>query len=393
MESLFRTHDYLLRNLSNTIVRSLTEQIDFSASLIGIYGCRGVGKTTFLLDYAARTFGLLNRECLYVNLNQFLFTAESLVDFAHTFYSNGGRHLLLDQIFKYPQWKEDLERCTRELPDLHIIYTTSIVQFDSTLPIEEQLPGAVYRLDGFSFREFISLKTGLQLPILTLEQILTNHEELARKVLSMVNPQNFFADYTHHGYYPFFLEEKNYSENLLKNINMMLEVDITYIRNLDQRLLPKLRRLLYEIGRTAPAAPNVSQLSQSINASRATIANYMHILADAGLVTQLYRNDAESTRKPAMCYLQNTNIGYALIPEPVTSTDLYSTFFLTHLIHSYQVCAGGRAQVNFLVEGQYEFRIDREVIGRYRPERFYAVNGISIGNDNIIPLWLFGFTY
>ena len=77
MEALYRTHDYLLRNLSNPIQRSLFGEIDFSAPLIGIYGCRGVGKTTFLLDYAARTFGSLNRKCLYVNLNNFLFTPEA----------------------------------------------------------------------------------------------------------------------------------------------------------------------------------------------------------------------------------------------------------------------------------------------------------------------------
>ena len=175
---------------------------------------------------------------------------------------------------------------------------------------------------------------------------------------------------------------------------MMLEVDVSFLRNLDQRLLPKLRRLLYELGRTAPTSPNISQLSQMISASRATISNYMHILSDAGLVTQLYRVGAEATtRKPAMCYLQNTNIAYALVPEPVTSPELYSTFFLTHLHHAHQVNAGGRAQVHFVLDETYEFRIDKELGGRYRADRYYAVQGIPIGHDNVIPLWLFGFIY
>lgn len=394
VEALYRTHDYLLRNLSNPIRRSLFDEIDFSAPLIGIYGCRGVGKTTFLLDYAARTFGSFNRKCLYVNLNNFLFTRETLVDFAKTFYDHGGRHLLLDQIYKYPSWHEDLLACMRLMPDLQIVYTTSIVQYDTALPIEEQLPGAIYRLDGFSLREFIQLKAGLELPQRSLTEILSNHETISREVMGMVNPLNYLADYTHHGYYPFFLEDRNYSENLLKNINMMLEVDVSFLRNLDQRLLPKLRRLLYELGRTAPTSPNVSQLSQMISASRATISNYMHILSDAGLITQLYRVGTDSsTRKPAMCYLQNTNIGYALVPEPVTTPELYSTFFLTHLNHAHQVNAGGRTQVHFIIDETYEFRIDKELGGRYRPDRYYAVQGIPMGHDNVIPLWLFGFIY
>ena len=394
MEALYRTHDYLLRNLSNPIQRSLFDEIDFSAPLIGIYGGRGVGKTTFLLDYAARTFGSLNRRCLYVNLNNFLFTSETLVNFATAFYDHGGRHLRLDQIYKYPLWLGDLEECRLLMPDLQIIYTTSIVQYDSALPIEEQLPGKVYRLDGFSLREFIKLKAGLDLPQVTLTEILEHHETISREIMGMVNPLNYLADYTHHGYYPFFLEDRNYSENLLKNINMMLEVDVSFLRNLDQRLLPKLRRLLYEIGRTPPTAPNISQLSQMINASRATISNYMHILSDAGLVTQLYRVGAETMmRKPAMCYLQNTNIAYALVPESMNSPDLYSTLFLTHLNHAHRVYAGSRAQVNFVLDEQYEFRVDKELGGRYRPDRYYAVQGIPMGHDNVIPLWIFGFIY
>ena len=75
-----------------------------------------------------------------------------------------------------------------------------------------------------------------------------------------------------------------------------------------------------------------------------------------------------------MCYLQNTNIAYALVPEPVTSPELYSTFFLTHLHHAPQVNAGGRAQVHFVLDETYEFRIDKELGGRYRPDRYYAVD-------------------
>lgn len=369
------------------------DKIDSKDQIIGILGSRGIGKTTFLLDYAKEVYGTHNRKCLYVNLNQFLFTTESLVNFAGRFVENGGRVLLLDQIYKYPNWKKELVQAAEIHPELKIIYAGSSVQKDSSEEEEDTLPGVVYRLDGFSLREFINLRTGLSLPTIPYTDLLRFHKDFSRTVLESVNPVNFFADYIHHGYYPFFLEQRNYSENLLKNINMMLEVDIMYIRNIDQRLLPKLRKLLYMLARSAPATPNVSQLAASIETSRATVANYMHILSDAGLITQLYRANEDESKKPAMCYLQNTNISYALMPEPASPMDALTTFFLNQVSALHHVDAGSRAQVNFVVNGEHLFRIDKEISGRYKYDRFYAVGGINSGERNILPLWSFGFLY
>lgn len=65
------------------------DEIDWNDRLIGIKGSRGVGKTTFLLDYAREHFGADNKECLYINLNHFYFTERTLVDFASEFRAKG----------------------------------------------------------------------------------------------------------------------------------------------------------------------------------------------------------------------------------------------------------------------------------------------------------------
>ena len=79
------------------------DEINWEDRLIGIKGSRGVGKTTFLLDYAREYFGADNKECLYINLNHFYFTERTLVDFAAEFRAKGGKVLLIDQVFKYRQ--------------------------------------------------------------------------------------------------------------------------------------------------------------------------------------------------------------------------------------------------------------------------------------------------
>lgn len=61
MNNFFKIHDNLLRNLSPSLRRGLMDEIDWNDRLIGIKGARGIGKTTFLLDYARENFGIGNK--------------------------------------------------------------------------------------------------------------------------------------------------------------------------------------------------------------------------------------------------------------------------------------------------------------------------------------------
>ena len=103
IEFFFRTHDYLVEHLQAPVRRDLMDQIDWTGRLIGIKGTRGVGKTTFLLQYAKEKFGR-DRSCLYINMNNFYFQGRGLAEFAGEFNRIGGKVLLIDQVFKHPDW-------------------------------------------------------------------------------------------------------------------------------------------------------------------------------------------------------------------------------------------------------------------------------------------------
>ena len=140
------------------------DEINWEDRLIGIKGSRGVGKTTFLLDYARERFGADNRACLYINLNHFYFTERTLVDFATAFRAKGGRVLLIDQVFKYANWSRELRYLYDTFEDLRIVFSGS-----SVMRLKEENPdlaGKVvsYNLRGFSFREFLNLMSGNAFP-------------------------------------------------------------------------------------------------------------------------------------------------------------------------------------------------------------------------------------
>lgn len=86
-EAFFRTHTYLVEHTDAPVRRTLMDEIDWSDRLIGIKGTRGVGKSTFLLQYAKEHFGPTDRKCLYVNMNNFYFQSRGIADLQVTLFA------------------------------------------------------------------------------------------------------------------------------------------------------------------------------------------------------------------------------------------------------------------------------------------------------------------
>lgn len=392
MESFYRTHKYLVEHVESPVKRDLMYQINKNSRLVGIKGSRGVGKTTFLLQYAKENYGL-DRSCLYINLNNLYFTEHTLREFAGRFYEQGGRVLLIDQVFKYPGWSEELKYCYDHFPELKIIFSgSSVMRLKEENPV---LAGLVdsYNLRGFSFREYLNLMASTQFPSYTLDDIIAHHKSIAQEICSRVNPLDYFPGYLHHGYYPFFLDKANFSENLVKNINMIMEVDILLIKQIELSYLPKVRRLMYLLSVQSPAPTNVSQLSKDIQISRATVMNYIKSLKDARLINMLYRDGEEFPKKPAMVYMHNTNIIYSNRSVQVDAQAVRETFFYNTLHKDHQLNMGSK-NAQFLVNREKLFRVQGSVPrSRINPNFYYAIDDLKVGSDNLIPLWLFGFVY
>lgn len=394
-EAFFHTHAYLLEHTNATVRRNLMDEIDWNERMIGIKGTRGVGKTTFLLQYAKEKFGPGDRQCLYVNMNNFYFQGRGIADFAGDFVRHGGRVLLIDQVFKQPDWSQELRKCHDLYPDLKIVFTGS-----SVMRLKEENPELnsivkSYNLRGFSFREYLNLQTGNNFPPYELEDILKNHEHIIKQILPKVSPMRYFHDYIHHGFYPFFLEHRNFSENLLKTMNMMTEVDILLIKQIELKYLTKIKKLFYLLAVDGSKAPNISELAKSIETSRATVMNYIKYLADARLINMIYPIGQEFPKKPGKIMMHNSNLMYAIYPITVEEQDLMETFFVNSLWKDHLVNQAGKDHF-FMVDGDRKFRVcDAQAPSkiRYNPDTIYARYNTEVGKDNRIPLWLLGFLY
>lgn len=394
MENFFQRHAYLLEHTDLSMTRPLMNDIDWKYRLIGIKGPRGVGKTTFLLQYAKKNYNNSVGRCLYVNMNSFYFRGRGLVDFAEEFVKRGGRVLIIDQLYKQNGWREELCECYKILPMLQIIFATTTLEEPGSENDELSSLAHFYVLHGFSFREYINMQAGLDIPRYTLDDILNRTEEVQRTILMKVRPWIYLQSYLHHGYYPIYIENHNFTEALLKSINAMIEVDTLFTKQIDVKYISRLKKLLYLLVTSGSESPNVSNLAKDINTSRATVMNYMNNLEEARLIHQIYKQTGNGPKKPTRILTHNTNLLYAILSNAPSDQEVMETFFTNSIWRHHTVETTRKSNV-YIIDGDKQICIcDKITKKRMKQENvFYARYNTEVSRDGDIPIWLFGFLY
>lgn len=378
--------------LSDTPVgfhRYMYDKIDWSDRLIGLKGPRGVGKTTLLLQRAKE---FLDRDTtLLVNADDLYFTTHTLVDLTDDFVRTGGKVLMIDEIHKYKEWSRELKLIYDYHKDLKVVFTGS-----SILDIEEgeaDLSRRVvpYEMQGLSFREYLRMFKEIELPKLTLDEILNNKLEMP----AGFHPYAYFNEYLRIGYYPF-SNESQFERRLMQVVNKTIEVDIPQYTDMTASAIRKLKRLMSIVSESVPFKPNLSSISQVLGISRNLLPEWFVYMEKAGLIMQL-RDDTGGIRglgKVDKVYIDNTALMYMLGRENTDIGNVRETFFLnqTRVMHDVITSSVSDFQI-----GKYTF----EVGGKNKTQKqiagvsdaFVVKDDIEIGYQNVIPLWVFGLMY
>lgn len=395
MLEIFQNRFYnLLNNLNITYKRYLFNKIDFSEKLIGIIGARGVGKTTLLLQYLKENSLPLNKK-LYVNAEFLEYSSLRIFDFAEEFEKRGGKLLVIDEIHKYPNFEKELKLIYDTL-NLQVIFTGS-----SAIKLEHSKAdlsrrSVIYKMNNLSFREFIELKTNINLPFFKLEDILEKHIEIAFELAKKFKPFEFFEEYLKFGAYPFYFENKNnYYLKLQESINATIEFDLPFIFDIKPVNTIKLKKLVYLICTSAPFELNITKLAQKIEINRNTLYQYLYYLAkgDVFILLDSKTRGDNIFVKPQKIYLKNPNLNYCYCDIQQIGT-IKETFFANQLFE-HQLLYPNRG--DFLVDNAYVFEIGgkNKTIKQIKniENSYLVIDDIEIGSENKIPLWLFGFLY
>ena len=400
METLIEKYRRKISLVSTDFVRSAMNTIHWDARLIGIKGARGVGKTTILLQHIALNYQDQLDQILYVSLDDLWFARNSLTELVDIFVKTGGKRLYLDEVHKYPDWSTVIKNIYDDYPELQIVFTASSLLEILDARADLSRRAVVYHLPGLSFREYLNIQGIGRFKPFSFREIIQDHSRLSDEVVGEIKPFQFFSDYLQYGYYPFFLEgRETFPMRLEETINVLLEVELPFLRQIDISYVIKLKQLMGIIAESAPFVPNISRLSDRIGINRQTLIAYLHYLTEARVINSLYKEarGISALKKPDKIFLENTNLMYLFAGSSGTGDKgtARETFFLNQLAHSHQVRYP--EQGDFLVENTYTIEIGGKNKGRKQlrglDDAYVAADDIEYGHGRTIPLWLFGFLY
>ena len=375
--------------------RYFYDEIDHTDKLIGVIGARGVGKTTYILDYLKYSSTPFSKK-LYLSADNIGLSNSSLVDIAKEFSAKGGEILAIDEIHKYKNFEIELKQIYDMLPLKVIFSGSSAIELEHA-KADLSRRAVIYRVNGLSFREFLEFKKEITLNAYSLEEILNEHSDIAFEIVNKVKPLEFWEEYLQYGYYPFYFENpKRYNIKLNETINTAIEVDIPSIFKIKYEYIVNLKKLVKLICASEPFTLNIQELSNKIGIDRDTLYLYFEYL-HRGKIFNVIRAKSKGDNifsKPDKVYLNNPNLNYSYCSQATKGMireTTFTTFLKTH--HELSIPKKG----DFLVDEKYLF----EVGGKNKSFKqikdiensFVVADDIEIGFGNKIPLWLFGFLY
>lgn len=379
-----------LWNVPTGFHRYMYNIIDWQERMFGLVGPRGVGKTVLFLQYMKQhqeEGGLF-----YVSADNTYFSNHSLIELADQFSKEGGRHLFIDEVHKYPNWSQELKQIYDTHPDMKVSFTGSSVLDITKGESDLSRRAPIYKMQGLSFREYLAMFHRIDVPVLSLDEIIENKPFVIKDT---PHPLPLFKEYLQKGYYPF-AKDTLFSVKMDQIINLTMEVDIPQYANMNASTGRKLKKLMSIIAMSVPFKPIMDKISKMINVSRNDLSDYFLYMENAGMIAQVRdaTNGIMSLGKVEKVYLDNPNLAYVLGEESSNIGNIRETFFFNQI----------RVRNKITISKQSDFEINGitfEIGGKNKGQKqienlknaFIVKDDIEYGSGNIIPIWMFGLNY
>lgn len=398
MEQLFADFYRLLERYSEfTQMRYLYDEINWDNRLILIRGPKGAGKTTMIMQHIQRTFPDKSK-VLYCSVDHLWFASHTLLDLAEYAYTHDISHIFFDEIHKYQNWSQEIKNIYDSYSKLHVVVTGSNALEISRQKYDLARRCRVYTMQGLSFREYLKLEGVADLPVLSLDEIVSNHINLSAEITIKKNIKVllYFERYIKEGYYPFYRDETtNYYDRLSQVIDTIIFNEIPAVSKLEYESVYKVKPLLAILAQQNPYTLNISALCKTLNASRNVLLKLIDLLDQAALIRRLYADDGwAQINKPEKILFNNTNLMYALSPNADVGT-LRETFCASMLAKGHKIAMPQKGDL--LVDKSLLFEVGGRTKGYKQianiPQSYVVTDDTEMGFENKIPLWLFGFLY
>ena len=397
LNKLFELSNQKLNLPISNYKRFLFDDIKNSSSkFMGIYGSRGVGKTTMMIQLA-KSLNYESDEMLYISCDHPILADISIFELISEFHKYGGKFIFIDELHEAKNFEQEL-KSVYDFVDIKVLFSGSSAIKLTNPSFARRF--SMYHLPILSFKEYLELELKINLSSYSFEYILKNHSNISNQIINNLQDEKIlkhFTNYLKHGAYPFYFENKErYKQMVLDTTNTILHSDLGSIYNLSGEKIVLLKKLLTSICLSSPLELSIEKLSQKVGTSKVTLYKYIEYLHKAELLTHIVFEGKrfKSLQKPDKLYLANSTLFNILCLEPKIDT-IRESFFTSQVSVDSSLYYVNRG--DFLVDEKYTVEIGGKNKGFEQikdiENSFVVADDIEVGFKNRIPLYLFGFLY
>lgn len=274
--------------------RFLFQELSKKRSLIlGIYGLRGTGKTTLLLQLAAE-----QPESVYVNAEKLVFRSSSISEFVEFAKTKKFSSFYIDEIHTSPNWAQEI-KLLYDFGITNIIFSgsSSILIQESAADLSRR--ALLFYLPPLSFREFLDFVADAKLEKAEISSILDFDKR--KKLISAIAPYaSHFSEYMRYGSFPFYFAQKADAPALYERITeKIVRTDLSSLERIDSNYISSVYKIINTLVISNPSEITYNALAKQTSRKIYLVEKIISDLSDLGLLHAImpFKRGASMVRK------------------------------------------------------------------------------------------------
>jgi predicted AAA+ superfamily ATPase len=303
---------------------------------------------------------------------------------------------LLDEIHHEKQYARELKKAYDFLT-VRIVFSSSVALSLHETAYDLSRRVNLVAINPFSFREYLYFTREIDLPSLSIKQLLENQWEAVH-----IRQEIHFSSFLQGGLFPFALEEPNILPLLGNILDKIITSDIPLIGRLLTNEIPILHRMVRFIGSSPPDGINYSSLSNNLKITKYKAEQYVQLLEKAFVLKCVMPAGTNVMKEPKILM----RLPYRLLFQPFDNAigAIREEFFAEMMISkgisfNYLKSTRGAKTPDYLVQSDnesYVIEIGGPGKGREQFKGFSGKKNLILAHSNEIngikrPLFLIGF--
>jgi len=354
-------------------------QIDNMRGVL-LYGPRGVGKTTFLLDK------IKDRNFLYFSADNPIIASLPLYELVRGIFNRGYSGVVIDEIHFSNQWSQHLKSIYDDFPD-HMIWisdSSNLILKKGVADLSRRF--VQYRMPMLSFREYIYLIEEILLDPIDI----FNPDKAVFVELKKINVMKLFNIYISEGIRPIFMEGQ-YCNRLMGILEKSIYSDIPfYVPSIQDNHLKLMNAVIGHLLTSPVPTLNVSGMCSEWGVSKEKLYNLLITMEQSELIRIIKKHGKHQIySKGAKIFLSDPSFYYCFNGNKGSAREAFAVFSLSE---RYNVTAcKNEADCDYMIDGK---KIEVGGKGKKIKNADYVIrDDIDVPFGNKIPLWMVGMVF